>query len=52
MAYKLAMEIIDASNGTGGAVKNVRILTKWPKQIKHLLIIDGRRVNYGKRCLN
>lgn len=38
MAEKLANEIIDASNGTGASVKNVKILTEWQKLIRHLLI--------------
>lgn len=42
MANKLAAEIMDAANGVGGAVKNVMIFTKWQKQTKHLLTIDGR----------
>lgn len=45
MAINLANEIIDASNGTGGACKNVKTLIEWQKQIKHLLIIDGK--HYG-----
>ena len=39
MANKLAAEIMDAANGVGG---NVMIFTKWQKQTKHLLTIDGR----------
>ena len=42
MVNKLAAEIIDASNGVGGAAKKREILIRWLKQIKHLLIIDGR----------
>ena len=38
MEEKLANEIMDAANGVGGAVKNVKILTEWLKLIKHLLI--------------
>lgn len=38
MAEKLANEIIDASNGTGAQLKNVKILTEWQKLIRHLLI--------------
>ena len=32
MEDRLANEILDAANNTGGAVKNVRTLTKWLKQ--------------------
>lgn len=41
MAENLANELIDASNGTGAAVKNVKIHIVWQKLIKHLLIIVG-----------
>ena len=44
MKEKLASEIADALENRGSAVKNVRILTKWLRQIKHLHIIGG---NYG-----
>lgn len=43
MEERLAKEIMDAANGVGGAVKNVKILIVWLKQIKHLLIINGNR---------
>ena len=41
MEDRLANEILDANN-TGGAVKNVRTLTKWLKQTKHLLTTVGK----------
>lgn len=43
MADNLANEIIDASNGTGAAVKNVKILIEWQKLIRLSHIIDGRK---------
>lgn len=43
MADNLANEIIDASNGTGAAVKNVKILIEWLKLIRLSHIIDGRK---------
>ena len=42
MEDRLANEILDAANNTGGAVKNVRTLTKWLKQTKHLLTTVGK----------
>lgn len=41
MYERVAGEIMDASNGTGAAVKNVKIPTRWQKQIKRLLITVG-----------
>ena len=41
MEDRLANEILDAANNTGGA-KNVRTLTKWLKQTKHLLTTVGK----------
>ena len=43
MKERLAGEIIDAINGTGGAVKNVRILTKWLKLTKLSHITDSNQ---------
>lgn len=43
MAERLANEIVDASNNTGGAVKNVKIHIEWQKLIKHLHTIVGRK---------
>ena len=42
MANKLAAEIIDASNVLVELLRREKILIRWLKQIKHLLIIDGR----------
>ena len=42
MEDRLANEILDAANNTGGAVKNVRTLTKWLKRTKHSLTIVGK----------
>lgn len=42
MEDRLANEILDAANNTGGAVKNVKTLTKWLKRTKHLLTTVGK----------
>ena len=42
MAEKLYSEILDASQNKGSAIKKERILTKWQKQIRRLLISDGK----------
>ena len=41
MVDKLAQEIMDAANGTGGAVKREKTRTEWLKLTKLLLIIVG-----------
>ena len=41
MVDKLAQEIMDAANGTGGAVKKKKTRTEWLKLTKLLLIIVG-----------
>lgn len=46
MVEKLAKEIMDAANNTGASVKKKKILIKWQKLIKHLLITDGRIYRY------
>ena len=51
MAINLANEIMDAANGVGGAVKKREDTHKWLKLIKHLLIIDGRRIKIWQEML-
>ena len=41
MALKLASEILAAAKEEGAAVKNVQILTRWLKQIKHSHTLDS-----------
>lgn len=41
MYERVAGEIMDASNGTVQLLKNVKIPTRWQKQIKRLLITVG-----------
>ena len=41
MYERVAVEIMDASNGTGAAVKKREDTTRWQKQTKHLLITAG-----------
>lgn len=43
MEQRLAAEIIDASNGTGASVKNVKTLTKWQKLTRLMLTTVGKR---------
>lgn len=51
MEDRLANEILDAANNTGGAVKNVRTLTKWLKQTKHLLTTVGKMKAFYPECV-
>ena len=45
MRERLAAEIMDAVNKTGGELRSATIHTRWQKQTKHLLISDiNRRV--------
>lgn len=46
---KLTNELIDASNGSGAACKNVKILIKWLKLTKLLLITDINLFSKQKR---
>lgn len=48
MIDKLAAELLDAANSKGASFKKKKILTKWLKQIKHLLTIVGKK---EKKCL-
>lgn len=41
MNERLSGELMDAANNTGAAIKKKKILTKWLKLTKHLLIIVG-----------
>ena len=41
MNERLSGELMDAANNTGAAIKKKKILIKWLKLIKHLLIIVG-----------
>ena len=43
MEQRLAAEIIDASNGTGAVLKNVKTLTKWQKLTRLMLTTVGKR---------
>ena len=46
MMERLAGEILDAINNTGGAVKKKKIHTKWQKPTRHLHITDGNTKIY------
>ena len=47
MNERLSGELMDAANNTGAAIKKKKILIKWLKLIKHLLIIVGNlRVSF------
>ena len=51
MEDRLANEILDAANNTGGAVKNVKTLTKWLKRTKHLLTTVGKIKSNYPECV-
>ncbi len=40
MSEKLAKELMDAANSTGASVKRKKILIRWQKRIKHLLMVQ------------
>lgn len=46
MELRLANEIIDAYNKTGGSIKKKKIHIKWQMQTEHLLTTGD---NYGKK---
>ena len=43
MEQRLAAEIMDAANGVVHLLRNVRTLTRWQRQTKHLLITAGKK---------
>ena len=49
MKDKLASEIIDASNGKGGAVKKKKTRTRWPRPIRRSLTTAGKEAGHKRR---